>query len=55
MENPCDKCIEKDRCMDLQQPCNKAVAYSKYKEKCKEIALHAKEVMERAKKRQAEK
>ena len=48
MENPCEKCIERDFCQ-TKLPCNRHDAYLRWKEKCKEIREYTLEVMARAK------
>ena len=48
MENPCEKCIERDFCQ-TKLPCNRHDAYLRWKEKCKEIREHMLKVMEGAK------
>lgn len=48
MKDPCEICMDKDRCGG-SQPCQKKTAYGRYKKKCKEIAKHTKRVMQRAK------
>ena len=42
MRDPCEICMERDRCAG-GQPCKKKDAYGRYKEKCKEIAEHTEE------------
>lgn len=49
MNDPCEKCIERDFCR-TKLPCRRHDAYIRWKEKCKEIRKHTQEVMERAKK-----
>lgn len=44
MRDPCEICMERDRCAG-RQPCKKKTAYGRYKEKCKEIAEQTKERM----------
>lgn len=50
MRDPCEICIERDRCAG-RQPYKKKTAYGRYKEKCKEIAEHTKRIMQRTKER----
>lgn len=54
MKDPCEICMDKDRCGG-SQPCSTKKAYIKYKKKCKEIAEHTKKVMQRAKEKQKSK
>ena len=51
MKDPCEICMDKDRCGG-SQPCQKKTAYGRYKKKCKEIVKHTKRVMQRAKEKQ---
>ena len=51
MKDPCEICMDKDRCGG-SQPCQKKTAYGRYQKKCKEIAKHTKRVMHRAKEKQ---
>lgn len=50
MRDPCEICMERDRCAGWK-PCKKKDAYGRYKVKCKEIAEHTKRVMQRTKER----
>lgn len=49
MINPCIKCIERDRCEGMQQPCRPGKAYQRLKAGCKRVAEHMKQVNKRAK------
>lgn len=48
--DPCGLCMERDFCQKAGlPPCRRKEAYDRYKAKCKEIAEHTREIMERAK------
>ena len=49
MINPCTKCIKKDRCEGMQQPCQQGEAYQRRKAGCKRVAEHTKQVNKRKK------
>lgn len=49
MNNPCEKCIERDFCQGVNI-CGRKEAYIQWKEGCKRIRKHTIEVMEREKK-----
>lgn len=54
MKDPCEICMDKDRCGG-SQPCQKKQLMADTKrnaKKCKEIAKHTKRVMQRAKEKQ---
>lgn len=51
MRDPCEVCMEQDRCVG-EQPCRKKEVYEgRYKEMCKKVAEHTKRVMQRTKER----
>lgn len=49
MNNPCEKCIERDFYKG-EFPCKKKEPYTRWKERCERIRKHTIDVMERAKK-----
>ncbi len=49
MINPCVKCVERDRCKGVNQPCNQGKAYQRWKVGCKKVAEHTKQANKRMK------
>lgn len=49
MINPCVKCVERDRCEEMNQPCKQGKAYQRCKAGCKRVAEHTKRVNKRKK------
>lgn len=53
MIDPCIRCVERDRCKGMNQPCKFKIAYNNWKRGCKKVTEHAKKVNKRIRESEA--